>query len=274
MLTPLDPAAIAPTREALHDYARVLGAWLKTCRPRRKHWWHASLRPSLAGLTTGLVHAGGFELELDLAGSALSGRSVAGDQLEIPLRGQPAAELASDIEGFLRQIGCVENLIPRTSHASRQHSGYRSEVARELGSVTRFVAAALEEFRAAIREETSPIQLWPHHFDVAMLWLSGATVAGVEPADAESADEQMNFGFGFGDAGIAEPYFYVTAYPLPDALPERPLPAGVTWETDAFDGALLRYRTLCEMPDPRAYLLELWRGLLTSGRELLAARGQ
>ena len=64
---PIEFGPMAGTRDALHAYAGILGDWLKSCRPRRKHWWHASLRPSLAGLSTGVVHAGTeFELELDL----------------------------------------------------------------------------------------------------------------------------------------------------------------------------------------------------------------
>ena len=51
----LDPEAIRATRDALHAYARLLGDWLKTARAKRKHWWHASLRPSLNGMTTGVV---------------------------------------------------------------------------------------------------------------------------------------------------------------------------------------------------------------------------
>ena len=63
----LNPLALADTRDAVHQYAQILVAWLKTCRPRRKHWWHASLRPSLQGLTTGVVHANiSFELMLNL----------------------------------------------------------------------------------------------------------------------------------------------------------------------------------------------------------------
>ena len=78
----LDPSAITGTRDALHAYSRVLGAWLKTCQTKRKHWWHASLRPSLSGLTTGVIHAGfDFELELNLSESLLIGRTSSGERL-------------------------------------------------------------------------------------------------------------------------------------------------------------------------------------------------
>jgi hypothetical protein len=181
----LDPEAIARTREALHAYARVLGDWLKSIRARRKHWWHASLRPSLRGLTTGVVHASpGFELELDLV--------------------------------------------------------------------------------------SSPIQVSPHHFDLSMIWLPGPKVPGQDPEDEEYSDKQMNFGFVFGDGGIAEPYFYVTAYPLPEALPQTPLPDGTTWVFEGFSAAVLLYKDLAGMADPAAYLQEVWSTLLSAGRSHLA----
>ena len=127
----------------------------------------------------------------------------------------------------------------------------------------------MESFRAGIREETSPIQLWPHHFDLSMLWLPGDRVSGQDPDNEEYADKQMNFGFTFGDAGIPEPYFYVTAYPLPDAFSSLQLPTGTTWHSEGFSGALLLYRSLIENADPDGYLLHLWNSLLSAGREQL-----
>ncbi|MFW2406025.1 MAG: DUF5996 family protein, partial [Gammaproteobacteria bacterium] len=126
---------------------------------------------------------------------------------------------------------------------------------------------AMAEFRAGIREETSPLQLWPHHFDLSLLWLPGDKVPDQDPADEEYADRQMNFGFTFGDAGIPEPYFYVTAYPEPDGLPRVELPVGAAWHTEGFSGALLTYQTLIASRDPRGYLLDLWQRMLNAGRE-------
>jgi len=86
----LDAHAITGTKDALHAYARVVGAWLKTCQPKRKHWWHASLRPSLSGLSTGVIHAGvDIELELDLIESQLQARTSVGEQMTESLHGQP-----------------------------------------------------------------------------------------------------------------------------------------------------------------------------------------
>ena len=43
-----------------------------------------------------------------------------------------------------------------------------------------------------------PVVLWPHHFGLAVLWFSGHPAPDQDPANAEYADEQMNFGFSTG----------------------------------------------------------------------------
>lgn len=272
----LDSQYIAETRDALHAYARVLGDWSASCRPKRKHWWHASLRPSLKGLTTGVIHAGiDFELELNLKESLLHGQTSNGEDLTEALRGQPAPELAHNIKNFLVADGLDDRFIPKRDQRNGEAmaiTGYSAECADTLASALGAVSGAMADFRACIREETSPIQLWPHHFDVSMLWLPGDKVPGQDPQNEEYADKQMNFGFTLGDEGIPEPYFYVTAYPLPDAFPGLQLPAGTTWRTEGFSGAVLLYRSLTQNSDPDGYLLDLWNGLLSAGREHMTAK--
>ena len=265
----LDAQSIVVTRDALQAYARVLGAWLKTCRPKRKHWWHASLRPSLNGITTGVVHAGiDFELELNLKENLLHGRTSNGESLTEILNGQSAAELATSIHDFLIAAGIDNQFIPEQSqHSTSRFTGYLAEHAVTLAGTLNSVATAMELFRAGIREETSPIQLWPHHFDLSMLWLPGEKIPGQDTANEEYSDKQMNFGFTFGDEGIPEPYFYVTAYPLPDALPKLPLPAGTIWQSEGFSGAVLTYQSLLKNSDPTNYLIDLWNSLLSAGRD-------
>ncbi len=258
------------TRDALHGYAQVLGDWLKSSRPRRKHWWHASLRPSLRGLTTGVVHAGvDFELELDLRESQLRAESSNGGSFVEPLGGQPVAKLARSIEAFLKAEGLDERLIPDSRPATEgaePFPGYSADHARWLANVFNSTSSVMAEFRAGIPEETSPIQAWPHHFDMSMLWLPGRKIPGQDPDNEEYSDKQMNFGFTFGDDGISEPYYYVTAYPELEAFPTLPLPVGTAWHTEGFRGVVLPYRSLVENSDPGAYLLDLWNGLLNAGR--------
>ena len=259
------------TRDALHAFSRVLGGWLKTSRPHRKHWWHASLRPSLRGLTTGIVRADvDFELELDFVSSRLLVRTTAGEVAET-LAGKSAATLAAWLDDSLAGSGVDASLAPGGEVRGEQtFQGYRAEQAHTLQQALASVATGLEDLRAGIREESSPIQLWSHHFDLSMIWLPGQKVAGQDPANEEYADKQMNFGFVFGDQGIDEPYFYVTAYPFPDALAGVDLPAGTKWRSEGFTGAVLLYKDLVAVDDPAGYLQGLWSTLLSAGRTYLA----
>lgn len=261
----LDPEIIGQTRDALHGYAQVIGRWAKEKRARRKHWWHISLRPSVRGLTTGVIRdLVDFELELDFVASAINVAHKAG-QSRLRLSGQSARDVANFVRKELAAAGVQEGPDGET-WGDDCHPDFSPEVARDLHRANSSVAACLETLRATIREETSPIQVWPHHFDLSMVWLPGSRVDGVDPKDEESADKQMNFGFLFGDDLVSEPYFYVTAYPHPDGLETMELPAGARWHVGDFKGAVLTYARLLEDPEPARYLERLWRQLLSAGR--------
>jgi hypothetical protein len=268
----LDPSALDTTRRAIHAYSKVAGAWAKATRKKRKHWWHASLRPSLYGMTTGVIYGDtDFEIELNLAESCLEVRTCTSIHRE-RLIGQSSAELAEKIRNALFAAGVDEDLAPGADVESDYEypdnsPGQASLMHRTIGSI----ASVLEDFRAGIREEKSPIQIWPHHFDLSMIWLPGPKVAGQDPADEEHSDKQMNFGFAFGDEGIPAPYFYVTAYPLPDELPNVELPQGTTWRSEGFSGAVLLYDDLVKNSDPAGYLLDLWNRLMEAGRGQLCS---
>ena len=270
----LEVERIAGTRDALHAYARVIGAWAAGCRQKRKHWWHASLRPSLNGVTTGVIHAAvDFELELDWRASLLHLRTV-GKTLSQSLTGQPSRDIAALTKSVLVPLGVDESFGPGEKVIGDDaFAAYDVEIASRLHAALASANGAMVDLRAGIREEASPIQVWPHHFDLSMLWLPGPKVPGQDVADEEYADKQMNIGFVFGDAAVPEPYFYVTAYPLPDALPNVALPAGAEWRSDGFSGAVALYRDVAATNDPQAFLLQLWQTLLEAGRQHLAVDG-
>jgi hypothetical protein len=218
-----------------------------------------------------MINAGiHFELELDFLADRLRGQVAGGGELSEMLGGRPAEELAETVEGFLIDHDLERKFIPedkKRESFARSTASYSTNIAQDLAGALRSVSAALAEFRAGIREETSPIHIWPHHFDLAMLWLPGEKIPGQDPDDEESSDKQMNFGFTLGDEGIPEPYFYVTAHPLPEVFPDLELPRGTTWQTEGFNGAVLLYRSLLEETDPGDYLVSLWNSLLSAGRQ-------
>ena len=268
----LDPAAFDTTRRALHAYSKVAGAWAKATRKKRKHWWHASLRPSLYGMTTGVIYGDtDFEIELNLAQSCVEVRTCSSMHRE-QLSGQSSAELAETIRNTLFASGVDRGLTPPDDvESDNKHPDYSPRQASLMHQAIGSIASALEDFRSGIREEKSPVQIWPHHFDVSMIWLPGTKVPGQDPANEEYADKQMNFGFVFGDEGIPEPYFYVTAYPLPDEMTAVELPKGTSWQSEGFSGAVVLYRDVVKHADPAAYLMDLWTRLIENGRTHMCA---
>ncbi len=257
-----------------------MGGWTASCRSRRKHWWHLSLRPSLRGARTGLLHAGDvdFELELDLAAAQLLCQTADGASFSGALTDASVEQLAEQVCGMLQEQGVPADLVPvypEEGHDSLllgQDQKYVSEIGSAIVTVWRFISSAMDEFRAGTPEEMSPIMLWPGHFDLAMMWLAGEKIPGQDPADEEYSDKQMNFGFSLGDDLLPAPYFYITAYPMPEAFPALPLPAGARWQDDGFNGVVLDYAELANRTDPRGDLLELWNFLIDNGRQQMLTR--
>ena len=114
----------------------------------------------------------------------------------------------------------------------------------------------LKQFRAGLREETGAVQLWPHHFDLSMVWCSGRRLPG--HTDPSWADEQMAFGFSTGDE-LCQPVLLRERLSLAGRLLDlargRPLAAG------SLRGALLPYEVVLQQEDiPRA-ILSFWGDL-------------
>ncbi len=266
----LSLAEITPTLDTLHIYSRLVGKIRQTLLPQQKHWYHASLFATATGLTTGPIWADDkiFEVLLDLTRHHLIISTHHGYQCHRPLSGQSPARFYDETLAALKALG-IEAAIGRDLFAETAASTYNKAHVEAYWRALSQIDAVFRRFKGELRQETSPVQLWPHHFDLALLWFSGRLVPGQEPANAEYADEQMNFGFAPGDDGIPEPYFYITAYPLPDGLANTQLPHGAYWHTATFTGAVLPYRALVGSADPAAQLLTLLRTVQQAGAALM-----
>lgn len=109
-----------------------------------------------------------------------------------------------------------------------------------LGDWYGFGASVLEELRSErASTESSRVQLWPEHFDVAFDCLPG--------------DQRAGFGASPGDAAVDEPYLYVAPH-APDAASTSDV-----WNAESFRGAILPLSKLVDAPDQRAAALALFR---------------
>jgi hypothetical protein len=239
--------------------------------PKSKHWWHITLSVSARGLTTTPfpIAEQNLELRLDLAAHQLAIESSDGWSATVPLAGQTAAGLCHQISVTLAAVGIVLERDLLAAFDGEEILPYDIEAIARFRQVINWVDAAFKTFKGGLREETSPVQIFPHHMDVSMNWFSGHLVPGIDPADEENADEQMNFGFVTGDSSISDAYFYVTAYPAPDNWTDLALPEGAYWHTDGWTGAVLPYAAVVETSCPFELLLDYLRILQAHGAKLM-----
>jgi len=267
---PLVLADWQATRDTVHGYAEVLGAVRGQLAPRQKHSGHRSLLAGAAGLTTTPLPAGPqtAELMLDLASHRLLLSTNHGRAWAHRLRGQSQAAFFDEVTGTLATLGVDTNL-DRNQYGNAAAGVYDVAAVERYWQALSQIDQVLKRFKGELREETSPVQLWPHHLDLAMLWFSGRRVPGHEDDKPQFADEQMNFGFSTGDSGIPEPYFYITAYPLPDGLAATPTPAGAEWHTECWQGAVMLYSKLVGAPDAEQMLLTYLRTYQAAAKKLM-----
>lgn len=256
------------TRDALHAYARVIGSIRRGMTPFAKHWWHITLSVSARGLTTTPIPANGatFELVLNPMQGQLELSTSEGREARIPFHGQSQRALYGAIVASLGELGvrCSVQLEPADTSYE-----YLPDAAAQFWCALTQIDTIYKEFKGGLREETGPVHIFPHHFDISLNWFSGRLVQGADPSDAEAADEQMNFGFVTGDESIAEAYFYATAYPKPATLTDAPLPDGAYWHTEGFTGAILMYDQLVGANDPRSMLLGFLQKVQQAGSRLM-----
>jgi len=78
------------SRAGLHAWAKLLGVYASALAPRRRHWWHISLKPAVNGFRTGVLNGNGrlleltlsfnpLEIELNVAGEGPQGWSLQGE---------------------------------------------------------------------------------------------------------------------------------------------------------------------------------------------------
>lgn len=262
------PTELADARIQLHWAAQVLAAAADALLPRADDDSHTNVfwseehgavigRPLPGDRRLGVAVAD-FAL-LALTGDTVSARQpLAGETLESALAWARSA-LEAEPQFNLRDYDMPEHPV-RASGAR-----FSADVAHlvEIGRYFAASAAVLGALAQADERATS-IAIWPHHFDLGgILFLDSS-------ASAHTA-AQIGFGLSPGDGNIAEPYFYITPWPLPDN-PEWPqLDGGGYWHTEGFNGALLLASRLVQAaPDEQRAQVESYvQSAIRAGEALI-----
>jgi hypothetical protein len=258
------------TRDTLHGYARVVGKICSHLMPRQKHWWHITLHSSATGLTTTPmpIQGGTIELLLDFLDHEILVSTSRNERIRVPLEGQSPLTLMDDLNILLSDMG-FDVAIENTGLMDTPNTDFDHAAVSNYWHALSQIDVVFKSFKGTLREETGPVHVFPHHFDLSLNWFSGNLVADVDPNDEESADEQMNFGFVSGDNTINDAYFYITAYPNPDGWGEFQLPEYASWHRQGWVGAILMYEDLRAQSDSNLALLNFLTTTQEAGEKLM-----
>ena len=223
----IDPRALVDARVQLHWAAQAVAGVGRTLHARRaddshtSFTWSATLdalvQEPFNGITSGLRPR---DLTLLAIGSTASKLSLRGKTLD-----QAFAFFEAQFGMALKRpdVDLPDHPVSRGApfDAAEHHF---VELARYYNN-----AACVLADIARAESQAGPVRCWPHHFDIAtLILLSG------------HGEEARTIGIGFspGDGGSAEPYYYVTPWPYPDASRLGELAVG-RWNTAGWTGAVL-----------------------------------
>lgn len=266
-----------PTIFYLHQAARLLETVRLLTRPPMPLYLQLPLEPQETALSTGVL-PDGSQVLLDFGQAALlHGQTV------LPLAEHTQATLLEALYQALESAGTIT--LPATSGnysdrlylalANSGHPAYPKPptlnhdtplqidktTTAEYGHILYTLFTTIARFRARLTGLCSPLVVWPHHFDLSMLWFAGTALDDYQP--------HLNFGFAPFSEGLPRPYLYAYAYPYPANLTTPPMPKGTYWHTTGWRGAVLPYDTIAQQPQPEQFVEQTCQALFHTLRSLL-----
>lgn len=244
----LEYEKILSTRNTIHSYARLLGAIRAKMTPVQKEYWHISLRAGTQGFrTTPIPSDDGntFELSLNLIQDSAQISSSTGHNRNIPLTGQSISQFSGEVLSILHTID-IQPSIDLEKFSDNSELEYNPSVSSDVFKSYSVIDIIFKTFKGTIPFETSPVQLWSHHMDIAFTCY---------PHTKESM-QQIAFGYLTGDSGIEEPYLYITVYPELKEYSHIKLIDDAYWHTDEWQGVVLKYKDLIKADNPGQLLIE------------------
>ncbi len=227
------PRELVPARVELHWAAQVLGAaadgYVEPA-PDDSHTamaWQAGVLVGKAGVSLDVV---AFELVIGNAKLALDGKTLA----------DAMAWTDARLAGVVALRGLHARSYEMPDHPVAKGAAFaRAPIADGLAELARYYGNAAELLVVRLGPH-APCSVWPHHFD-----LGGEIRLG--------DNREVDVGLSPGDSRYAEPYLYVTPYPIPTGATLPPLVAGGHWSTH-FTGAVLTNLVLAGEAGARQFL--------------------
>lgn len=269
-LTPL-PEDWEPTRATLHSYANAVGVISRAHAIAHPKWWHISLKVRPSGLVTDtmpLPGGGTFSLRLDLRSHFVVLETSTGEQRSVSMtEGLTGTEMGDRVIATVAEFG-LDADYARDKFESDEQRVYDVDHAAAFFAAAVSIAHNLEVRRSTLDGPVSPLQIWPHGFDLAFEWFGTRTESYDEHGETTEMSAQLNLGF--YPAGRA--YFYSNPWPFDgDTLTRVPLPEPALWNTEGWEGSILYYDELLATDEPEATLLAYAKAVYDTAAPTLMA---
>jgi hypothetical protein len=244
-----------PTRATLHAYAHGVSALARTHAPAHPTWWHASLKMAPGALVTEPIPLpGGGQLKgrMDLERHIIVLETQNGESFEFDMtQGATGTEMADQLIEVATGLG-LGGGYDRSKFTSDEPRTYDKTHAVTFAEVLANVALVFDSHRDSLGASVSPLQMWPHGFDLSFEWFGTKMESHTENGQQEDLPAQLNLGFyPAGDA-----YFYSNPWPFDESLVSHALPHGGRWNTEGWQGSMLPYSSLAGDPDAAEKLTE------------------
>lgn len=248
------PTELAEARLQLHHAAQVVasaGTTFLEPQPDDSHpnlGWEESLGALLgrslpgSGAQVGLRLADLSLLLVDGSGQVSDELALDGRTLDDGYAWLAAATARAGAE--LPAAGLSRSGYAIPDHATGSGASFSITPSASFAELARWFANghhALMELAVRTPGASEP-RCWPHHFDLGSL-----AVVATRPDG--SLDRSIGFGLSPGDEAYAEPYGYVSPWPVPEPSALPALAGGGHWHTDGFTSAILTGSDLVEGPD-------------------------
>jgi len=256
------------TRDSIQLIAQLVSAIKGKIIPHQKNWEEYSLKVYSKGFTSSAIpmqtQSGieALELNINLIEHKLK-IFYKNFRDEISLEQSTILDFTNIFVEKLNSYG-IEIAKQDAKFYANKNLTYDKSESEKLWNLFRQVYFLFLKFRGTTLFEASNINLWPHHFDLALLLFSGKLVDGQEPSNWDYSREQMNFGLSSGDSGIQQPYFYVTAYPFDEKILKMELPKYAKWHTQDWQGLVIKINQLENQNEIMQKLNSLFTTLLNA----------
>jgi hypothetical protein len=242
------------TRAALHNYCKLLGAIRGAYSEPHPNWWHVSLRPYTSGLTTTKIphptnKEDHFSLSLDLRNHYVLLSFSNGNLHQYRLiDGLSVNELGNIL---IEELAAekFQTRIAKEKYDNSEKNEYSIDDAEKYFSTLNQIVNVFQLFADGISGELSPIQLWPHHFDLSFEQFGKKRIPYEEEGESKEYKSQIAYGFAPPDDSFQEPYFYVNPFPFDANITKSPLSKGAYWFEKGWNGAVLPYSEISNNPE-------------------------